>query len=88
MSAASPIFVDDLVVQNCDAEGDSFLLAVDKQTGKDVWRTPRESKPRGGWSTPIVVETDGHRELVLNGEFGIDAYDPESGKAALVLPGF
>lgn len=85
---ASPIFVDDLVVQNCDAEGASFLVAVDKQTGKDVWRTPRESKPKGGWSTPILIEFDGHRELILNGEFGVDAYDPETGKPLWSCKGF
>jgi outer membrane protein assembly factor BamB len=85
---ASPIFVDDMVIQNCDAEGESFLVAVNKQTGKDIWRTPRESKPRGGWSTPIVINVDGHRELVLNGEFGVDAYDPENGKPLWHCKGF
>ena len=85
---ASPIIVDDLVIQNCDAEGESFLLALNKRTGEDVWRTPRESKPRGGWSTPIVITVDGHRELVLNGEFGVDAYDPQSGKPLWHCKGF
>jgi outer membrane protein assembly factor BamB len=85
---ASPIFVDDLVIQNCDAEGESFLVAVDKRTGKDVWRTPRASKPRGGWSTPIIIELEDHRELILNGEFGIDAYDPETGQPLWNCRGF
>jgi outer membrane protein assembly factor BamB len=85
---ASPIFVDDLVIQNCDAEGESFLVAVDKRTGRDVWRTPRASKPRGGWSTPIIIEVDDHRELVLNGEFGLDAYDPETGRPLWNCRGF
>ncbi len=85
---ASPIFVDDMVIQNCDAEGESFLVAIDKRTGKDVWRTPREAKPRGGWSTPIVIEADGRRELVLNGEFGVDAYDPNSGEPLWNCKGF
>jgi outer membrane protein assembly factor BamB len=85
---ASPIFVDEMVIQNCDAEGESFLVAVDKRTGQDVWRTPRESKPKGGWSTPIVIEVDGHRELVLNGEFGVDAYDPATGRPLWNCKGF
>jgi len=78
---ASPIVHDDLVIQNCDAQGDSFLLAVDKRSGKDVWRKPRQSKPRGGWSTPIVIDTGDRTELVLNGEFGIASYEPKTGKA-------
>ena len=78
---ASPIFVDDRVVQNCDATGRSYLLAVDKETGKDIWRTPRREKPKGGWSTPVLIEHQGQSQLVLNGEFGVEAYDPGTGKA-------
>ncbi|MGI9471815.1 MAG: PQQ-binding-like beta-propeller repeat protein [Rubripirellula sp.] len=85
---ASPIFLDDLVIQNCDAEGESSLIAVDKRSGDTVWTAGRESKPRGGWSTPIVIEVDGHRELVLNGEFGVNAYDPETGSALWSCKGF
>ncbi len=76
---ASPIIVDNMVIQNCDAEGTSYLLAVDKTTGQDVWRTPRQSKPKGGWSTPIVIDVDGRRELVVNGEFGVQSYNPQDG---------
>ncbi len=85
---ASPIFFADTVIQNCDAEGDSYLLAVDKRTGKDVWRTPRQSKPKGGWSTPVEIDVDGETELVVNGEFGVEAYDPKSGKQRWNCRGF
>ncbi len=85
---ASPIFVDEMVIQNCDAEGDSYLLAVDKTTGEDVWRTPRASKPKGGWSTPIVIDVAGRTELVLNGEFGVEAYNPANGKPYWKCRGF
>ncbi len=85
---ASPIFYGNLVIQNCDAEGESFLVAIDKHTGKDVWRTPRESKPRGGWSTPIVIDVDGKPQLVLNGEFGVSAYDPDTGQPLWNCRGF
>jgi len=77
-TAACPVLVDGLVIQNCDSEGDSFLLAVDARTGKDVWRTPRESLR--GWSTPVLIETADRREIVLQGETGVRAYDPKTGK--------
>lgn len=77
-TAASPIIVGDLVIQNCDAENDAYILAVDKRTGKDVWRTPR-TRLRG-WSTPILVDTGARNELVLNGEQGVNAYDLETGR--------
>ncbi|YCM44530.1 PQQ-binding-like beta-propeller repeat protein [Verrucomicrobiaceae bacterium 227] len=78
--AASPIILDGLVIQNCDAEGASSLIALDLKTGEPVWKTERAAKPRGGWSTPTLIEMDGHKELVLNGELGVRGYDPKSGK--------
>tara|TARA_R110002096_G_scaffold304275_1_gene499225 strand:+ start:3630 stop:4874 length:1245 start_codon:yes stop_codon:yes gene_type:complete len=78
--AASPVILDGKVIQNCDALGVSRLVAVDLETGKIAWDTPREDKPRGGWSTPILIEHEGKREFVLNGEFGVRGYDPESGE--------
>lgn len=78
--AASPVIVDGLVIQNCDSEGPSRLVGVDAATGKIAWETPRETKPKGGWSTPTLIEHGGKRELVLNGEFGVQGYDPATGK--------
>ncbi len=77
---ASPVIVDGRVIQNCDTEGPSRLVAVDGATGKIVWETPREAKPKGGWSTPTLIEHEGRRELVLNGEFGVQGYGPATGK--------
>ena len=77
-TAACPIIVDQLVIQNCDADEDANLIAFDKRTGKEVWRTKR--RDYRGWSTPIVVDTGKRRELVLNGHEGVQAYDPASGK--------
>jgi len=78
--AASPIIVDERVIQNCDAEGASFLISLDLQTGDTVWKTKREDKPRGGWSTPAVIKYDGKKELVLNGEFGLRSYEISTGE--------
>ncbi|MEM7014707.1 MAG: PQQ-binding-like beta-propeller repeat protein [Verrucomicrobiota bacterium] len=78
--AASPILENGVVIQNCDAVGPSRLVALHPGTGEIMWSKPREDKPRGGWSTPIVIESDGRTELVLNGEFGVKAYDPKNGE--------
>jgi outer membrane protein assembly factor BamB len=87
-TAASPIIVDDKVIQNCDAQGESFLIALDKETGKTVWETGRGQMPRGGWSTPIVIDAGTRRELILNGEFGVHGYDPDTGKEYWFCKGF
>lgn len=87
-TAASPIIVGDKVIQNCDAQGESFVTGLDKQTGKPLWKTGRGTMPRGGWSTPLVVEAKGRKELILNGEYGVNGYDPETGKELWFCQGF
>lgn len=86
--AASPILHEGKVIQNCDAEGPSSIVALDLKTGKEVWKTERAEKPRGGWSTPILIQTGGHEELVLNGEFGVRGYDPATGRELWFCKGF
>jgi len=66
-TAASPIMLDDKIIQNCDALGESFLIALDKKTGQTVWKTARRQKPRGGWSTPLLIDAGSRKELVLGG---------------------
>jgi outer membrane protein assembly factor BamB len=78
--AGSPILHGDTVIQNCDSSGPSYLLAVDKKTGKTIWKTERETKPKGGWSTPILIDTGERKEIVLNGEFGVKGYSVDNGK--------
>ena len=80
-TSACPIIVGDLVIQNCDAvENAGFLIGLDKKTGKTIWQTPRPRMERGGWSTPVLIQTKGRTELVLNGEPAVKGYDPLTGK--------
>ncbi len=77
-TAASPILIDNMLIQNCDSDEKGFLLAVDKLTGDTLWTTPRERQR--GWSSPILIETAGRREMIIQGHTGIRAYDPSNGK--------
>ena len=75
--ATSPIVVDELVVVAHDHKDESFLVAVDRRSGKEVWKVPREGK-RACYSTPCVRETpNGKREVVFvhcyEGVIGVDA---------------
>ena len=85
-TAAAPVLVDNLVIQNCDADVDAYLIAFDKATGKEVWKTDREDAR--GWSTPILINVNGRDELVLNGHSGVRAYHPRSGKELWFCEGF
>lgn len=74
---SSPVLHEGLLILNWDHEGDSFLIALDKASGEERWRTPR---PEGtSWSTPIVVRAGDRHEVVVAGVRTI-AYDVESGR--------
>ena len=77
-TAACPLLVGDLVIQNCDADEDAYITALDKKTGKTVWKTKRDNKR--GWSSPIVIDTGKRKEVVVNGHTGARGYDPKTGK--------
>ena len=76
--AGSPVVVGDLVVIACDGTDVQFVVALDKTTGKEVWRQPR-GEGRMAYSTPTLAAVDGQPIVVsCGGEFVI-AYAPESG---------
>lgn len=75
----SPVLYQDLVILQCDEDnGDkSFITALHKKTGKEVWRVPR--KVQVSWATPVVVRAAGRDELVTSGTEWIIAYAPSTG---------
>jgi outer membrane protein assembly factor BamB len=75
---SSPALVGDLIVLLCDHEPGSYLLALDKRTGKERWKATR-TKGSLSYSTPTVVRVNGSDELVVNSTTRIDAYDPSTG---------
>ena len=77
-TAASPLLVGDTVVQNCDSDQNAYLVALDRQTGQEIWKTNRPD--HRGWSTPVLISAEGRNEIVVNGHTGVDAYDPATGK--------
>jgi len=79
-TGTSPILYENLVILQCDEENGaaSFIVALDKKTGKEMWRTPR--KIQVSWATPILVPTAKRTELITSGTEAIIAYDPATGK--------
>jgi len=76
-TGASPVIVDGLVVQNCDADNESSLMAFNLETGKTVWKTSRETIR--GWSTPVVFQSTDRKELILNGHSKVVSYNIANG---------
>jgi len=61
-----------------DQEGDSFLLALDKNNGRELWRTPRLGNTN--WSGPYVTSYEGRKQVIVSASREVCAYDLESGK--------
>ena len=61
-----------------DQQEGSFAVALDKRTGKELWRAPREE--RSSWGTPLVLEHNGRKQLVISATTKVRGYDVESGK--------
>jgi outer membrane protein assembly factor BamB len=77
---SSPILAGDTLLMNCDQDTGSFLLALDKSTGKVLWRAGRPFAQRG-YATPILYHAPGGAPQVLvAGSFRLTAYDARTGK--------
>ncbi len=81
-----PVLYGDLVILNGDHDGDGYLVALDKTTGKQVWRTEREQGIRS-YVTPIIRNIGGRDQLVLSGSGHVAAFDPASGKLIWKIDG-
>ena len=75
---SSPALHGDTLVVNWDHEGPSFIAAFDKNTGHELWRTPRQEGTT--WTTPLIVEHDGKAQVVVCATGTIRSYDLQSGK--------
>jgi outer membrane protein assembly factor BamB len=74
---SSPALHGETLIINWDHEEQSFVMALDKRTGKIRWRVGRAEDT--SWATPIVVEHAGKAQVVVPGTHRIRAYDLASG---------
>jgi outer membrane protein assembly factor BamB len=87
-AASSPIIYKNLLILHIEGTDVQYLIALDKHTGKTIWKTDRprefydniEPVSRKAYCTPIVVEVNGKDQLISNGSQLCIAYEPETGK--------
>jgi len=77
--SSSPTVYEDVLLLLCDHEPASYLLALDKRTGQEKWKTDR-GKGLRSYSTPTVVSGPAGDELVVNSSEKLEGYDPKTGK--------
>jgi outer membrane protein assembly factor BamB len=86
-NAASPVIYGDLVILNFGPGERTFLLAMDKKTGKDVWKVEEPGGKRGdkgeawigSWSTPVLLKRKERDELIVSWPGVVKAYAPKTG---------
>ena len=74
---ASPVLHGGTVVVNWDHEGASFIAALAKRTGEELWRRSRDEVT--SWATPIVVTHNAQAQVVVSGTKRVRAYDLKTG---------
>ena len=86
--ANSPIVVGDVLFCSCSQDpllgGKSYVVALDKMTGKQKWFVERDTgakgEPADSYTTPLLFKNNDHSELIVFGGNVLDAYDPATGK--------
>ncbi len=77
---ASPILAGNTLLMNVDQDAGSFLLAVEKKSGRILWRKDRPHAQRG-YATPVLYrDPDGSRQVIVAGSYRLSGYDVRTGE--------
>jgi outer membrane protein assembly factor BamB len=77
--AASPVYADGRVILVCDQDTDAFIVAVDAESGKIAWKTPRQVT--NGYSTPAIYRpAHGPAQIIAPGSYQLTAYSIGNGE--------
>jgi outer membrane protein assembly factor BamB len=74
---SAPLLMDDRLIAVFDHESGSFIVALDKRTGKELWRVVRDEG--SSWSTPLAIEHGGRTQVVVAATKRVRSYDSKNG---------
>lgn len=74
----APVLHEDTLILNFDHQGEDFIVALDKSTGKELWRTARDEE--SNWSAPLVIEHAGRTQVIVSATARVKSYDLETGE--------
>lgn len=80
-NGGSPILVGNALIFSCDGGSDPFVVALDKASGKVLWKVKRETtaKRNFSFSTPTLITVKGQSQLITPGSGVVCALDPKTG---------
>lgn len=80
----SPVLTEQLVVVAVMHQGPSYLVALDKRTGEEVWKAARDvpapAEARDSYTTPLVIQHNGTEQIIVLGADHVTAHEADSGK--------
>jgi len=82
---AAPLLMNDRLIITFDQEAGSFIVALDKKNGKELWRASRDEV--SSWSTPFLIEREGRKQVVVPATKRVLSYDPDNGKVLWEIAG-
>jgi outer membrane protein assembly factor BamB len=74
----APALAGDTLILGFDQEDGSFIVALDKNNGKELWRASRDEP--SAWAMPLVVDYDGGKQVVVSATRKVRSYDLKTGK--------
>jgi hypothetical protein len=83
---STPVIYHDMIIVNCDHDGDGYIVALARNDGSERWRIDRPNKTRS-YCAPLIRTIDGKDQMVLSGSKCITSYDPASGKQLWIIDG-
>jgi outer membrane protein assembly factor BamB len=81
-NGGSPVLIGEKLIFSADGASEPFLAALDTRDGRVLWKTARETdaKKTFSFSTPLVIEVNGRRQLISPGSGAVCAFDPDTGR--------
>lgn len=83
--APSPLVYKGTVIIAAEHDGESWIVALDRKTGKQVWKTERPTSIT--FSSPVVGHVAGRDQMLISGSHQVVSYDPDNGKQLWSAPG-
>ena len=85
---SSPVIYKNLFILHCDGSDEQYVAALDKETGKLAWKTPRTTPfsfwvigpLRKAYGTPLIIHADGKDQLISPATRRLYSYEPQSGR--------
>lgn len=81
-----PVLFENTVIVNGDHDGESYIVALERETGKTVWKQPRRYGIRS-YVTPLIRTVGDHPELILSGSKSVEGLNPRTGERLWSIEG-